>query len=90
MLSGVLDYRCGKLLRDEGYRLIIDNSASQLSLDCSAVSQSSSVGVALLLAFLRDARKAGKTLEIIGLPKEFSEIANVMGVLELLPLQQAS
>ena len=44
-------------------------------------------GLALLLAFMRDARKAGRELTISALPDDMREIAQVSGLLELLPLQ---
>jgi len=61
-LAGVLDYSTGPQLREQGARLIAASSVGRLSLDCSAVEKSSSVGLALLLAFVRDARKAGREL----------------------------
>ena len=86
-LSGVLDYSTGPLLREQGARRIAASSATRLTLDCSAVEKSSSVGLALLLAFMRDARKAGRELTISALPDDMREIAQVSGLLELLPLQ---
>ncbi|QTN44270.1 STAS domain-containing protein [Ectopseudomonas mendocina] len=86
-LVGVLDYSTGPQLREQGARLITSSSAARLSLDCHAVEKSSSVGLALLLAFMRDARKAGRELTISGLPDDMREIAQVSGLLELLPLQ---
>ncbi|WP_395502545.1 STAS domain-containing protein [Ectopseudomonas mendocina] len=86
-LVGVLDYSTGPQLREQGARLIASSSAARLSLDCNAVEKSSSVGLALLLAFMRDARKAGRELTISGLPDDMREIAEVSGLLELLPLQ---
>ena len=86
-LAGVLDYSTGPQLREQGARLIAASSAARLSLDCSAVEKSSSVGLALLLAFVRDARKAGRELSIGALPDDMREIAQVSGLLELLPLQ---
>lgn len=86
-LAGVLDYSTGPQLREQGARLIASSSAARLSLDCNAVEKSSSVGLALLLAFMRDARKAGRELTISGLPDDMREIAEVSGLLELLPLQ---
>ncbi|MFI8609973.1 lipid asymmetry maintenance protein MlaB [Pseudomonas sp. NPDC077649] len=88
-LAGVLDYSTGPALRERGARLIAASSAAQLLVDCATVEKSSSVGLALLLAFLRDARAAGKTLAIGGLPADMREIAQVCGLLELLPLQDA-
>ncbi len=84
LLSGVLDYRNGPALREAGRRLIESSIADELMLDCSAVKKSSSVGLSLLLAYLRDARRAGKRLTLCGLPQDMREIANVSGLHELL------
>ncbi|MCJ1884941.1 STAS domain-containing protein [Pseudomonas sp. LA21] len=86
-LAGVLDYSTGPALRTQGGCLIAASKASAVRLDCSAVERSSSVGLSLLLSFTRDARKAGKTLQIVGMPKDMQEIAKVGGLLEILPLQ---
>jgi phospholipid transport system transporter-binding protein len=86
-LSGVLDFRSGPQLRVNGQKLIRQSQASALLLDCSAVDKSSSVGVALLLAFMRDAAAAGKKLSIVGLPSDMQQIAQVSGLDDLLPLQ---
>lgn len=87
-LAGVLDYSTGPTLREQGGRLIAASKAGALRLDCSAVEHSSSVGLSLLLSFTRDARKAGKSLVISGMPKDMQEIAKVGGLLDILPLQQ--
>lgn len=60
-LVGVLDYRSGPALREQGRQLITGCTQASVLLDCAGVSKSSSVGLALLLAFMRDARSAGKT-----------------------------
>ena len=86
LLSGVLDYRSGPALREAGRRLITSNAASELVLDCSAVEKSSSVGLSLLLAYLRDARKASKRLSVRGMPEDMQGIAKVSGLHELLGL----
>ncbi|MFR0692652.1 lipid asymmetry maintenance protein MlaB [Enterobacterales bacterium AE_CKDN230030158-1A_HGKHYDSX7] len=86
-LAGVLDYSTGPALREQGRALIAGSKAAALRLDCSAVERSSSVGLSLLLSYTRDARKAGKTLQISGLPKDMEEIAKVGELLEILPLQ---
>ena len=87
LLSGVLDYRTGPQLRLTGQELIRASKASSLLLDCSAVEKSSSVGLSLLLAFIRDAQSAKKTLSFIGLPEDMRQIAEVSGLTELFPLQ---
>ena len=86
LLAGVLDYRSGPALRAAGGKLIGQHAAA-LSLNCAAVEKSSSVGLALLLAFMRDAQAAGKSLVVRELPTDMREIAQVCGLTELLPLQ---
>lgn len=83
-LSGVLDFRSGPALRKEGQALIKEWSGPSLVVDCSAVGRSSSVGLSLLLAFMRDAKAAGKSLKIRALTDDMREIAEVYGLVELL------
>ncbi|VEF08779.1 rsbV-2: STAS domain protein [Pseudomonas fluorescens] len=83
-LSGVLDYRTGPDLRKEGQALIKSSKAAALVIDCSAVKKSSSVGLSLLLCFMRDAQAAGKTVSIRAMPEDMREIAQVSELTELL------
>ncbi|MCU1751725.1 lipid asymmetry maintenance protein MlaB [Pseudomonas sp. 6D_7.1_Bac1] len=84
MLSGVLDYRTGPDLRKQGQALIKSSKAPALVLDCSGVQKSSSVGLSLLLCFMRDAAAAGKAVSIRALPDDMREIAQVSELTELL------
>jgi phospholipid transport system transporter-binding protein len=86
LLSGVLDYRSGPALRESGRQLIVASSARELVLDCAAVAKSSSVGLSLLLAFMRDAKATGKNLSVRGLPQDMQGIARVSGLQQLLGL----
>ncbi len=86
-LAGVLDLHSGAALREDGRRLIAAARDRELVLDCSGVIRSSSVGLALLLAWLRDAQAAGKSLQIRALPEEMRKIAEVSELEALLPLQ---
>ncbi|MGZ7455578.1 STAS domain-containing protein [Pseudomonas sp. Ma2-10] len=83
-LSGMLDYRTGPGLRKQGQALIKSSKAEALVVDCSAVLKSSSVGLSLLLCFMRDAEAAGKALSIRGMPEDMREIAQVSELTELL------
>ena len=74
-LAGILDYRSGPGLRKQGGALIASSKAGELVLDCTAVEQSSSVGLSLLLAFMRDAKAAGKGFEVF-LDLKFQDIPN--------------
>ncbi|MDI2593812.1 STAS domain-containing protein [Pseudomonas sp. N3-W] len=84
LLSGVLDYRSGPGLRKQGQALIKSSKAAALVVDCSAVEKSSSVGLSLLLCFIRDAQAAGKALSIRAMPEDMREIAQVSELTELL------
>ena len=84
LLSGVLDYRTGPNLRKQGQALIKSSNAAALVVDCSSVEKSSSVGLSLLLCFMRDAQAAGKALSIRAMPDDMREIAQVSELTELL------
>ncbi|HJR28778.1 MAG TPA: STAS domain-containing protein [Pseudomonas sp.] len=84
LLSGVLDHRTGPDLRKQGQALIKSSNAAALVVDCSAVEKSSSVGLSLLLCFMRDAQAAGKALSIRAMPDDMREIAQVSELTELL------
>ncbi|HAB92883.1 MAG TPA: anti-anti-sigma factor, partial [Pseudomonas sp.] len=55
-----------------------------LEVNCAAVEKSSSVGLALLLAFMRDAEQGGKTVKLTHLPLDMQKIAEVCGLTEIL------
>ncbi|MBD8491878.1 STAS domain-containing protein [Pseudomonas syringae] len=86
-LVGVLDYLTGPQLRKQGAALIRSSALDSLVIDCSGVEKSSSVGLALLLAFIRDAHEAGKSVSVHSLPEDMRKIAEVSGVSELLNTQ---
>ncbi|HHX06665.1 MAG: STAS domain-containing protein [Thiopseudomonas sp.] len=83
-IQGVLDYRSGPLLRKQGQELIRSSKADNLEVNCAAVEKSSSVGLALLLAFMRDAEQGGKTVKLTHLPLDMQKIAEVCGLTEIL------
>lgn len=85
-LEGGIDMHGGAELRATGRRLLAASKGRDVWLDCAAVTQSSSVGLSLLLCLLRDARATGKNLQIRNLPDDLRQVAEVYGLLELLPL----
>ncbi|WP_028240290.1 STAS domain-containing protein [Stutzerimonas azotifigens] len=85
-LAGVLDYRTGPGLRKQGRALLGQSPSDPLVIDCSAVEKSSSVGLSLLLAFVRDARALGREARISGLPTDMRDIARVSGLDGILPI----
>lgn len=84
-LSGVLDHANVPTLREQG-RALIGQGSGPLMLDCAGIERSNSAGLALLLAWLRDAQAAGRPLTIANLPADLQQIAEVSDALELLPL----
>ncbi len=87
-LIGVLDYQTGPALRRDGQALIGNGRGERLLIDCSRVEKSSSVGLSLLLAFTRDARKAGRQAVIVGMPDDMRDIARVSGLMDVLTVQE--
>jgi len=85
-LHGVIDMHVGAELRDAGRRLLAGSRSRDVWVDCAGITQSSSVGLSLLLCLLRDAQATGKTLQIRNLPAEMRQVAEVYELLELLPL----
>jgi phospholipid transport system transporter-binding protein len=84
-LAGVLDYRIGAALRKQGQALIQSSPAQALVIDCEGVEKSSSVGLSLLLGFMRDAEAAGKAVQVRSLPHDMKQIAQVTGMTEFFP-----
>ena len=89
-LFGVLDHRTGPALRETGRALIRKAERTSLHIDCAGVEKSSSVGLSLLLSFMRDAKKQGCDVSISGLPRDMQQIAKVSGLQDVLPLADAA
>lgn len=79
-LQGELDFVTAVALRDELERAIAASAGQSRTLDFSAVSQSNSVGLSLLLCAARTAGEHQVTLQIAGLPAGLISMANVCGL----------
>jgi phospholipid transport system transporter-binding protein len=55
------------------------------TLDFSGVEAADSAALALIFSAMRQARQAGRTLALSGLPASFTILAELYGVAELLP-----
>jgi phospholipid transport system transporter-binding protein len=89
-IKGVLDHDSGPLLREQGQVLIRDSASKTLQLNCAEVEKSSSVGLALLLAFMRDGQQYGKVIELVQLPEDMRKIAQVCGLTEILGIESSA
>jgi len=71
---------------EEGYAQIREAAGT---VDLAEVTELDSSLLALLLAWLREARRLGRGLEFANLPPGLATIARVYGVVDLLPSAQA-
>ena len=88
-LKGVLDQHTAAALRIR-YASLIEGAGSQFSMDLSGVSRSTSVGLPLLLCFMRKAKKSNKELVFVNIPDALFGMARVSGLDDVLPLGRAS
>jgi phospholipid transport system transporter-binding protein len=61
-------------------------AGTQSTVDLAAVTDVDSSALAVIFAWLREARRLGKHLTIIHVPQDLLSLADVYGVTELLPL----
>ncbi|HEB99345.1 MAG TPA: STAS domain-containing protein, partial [Thiotrichales bacterium] len=52
----------------------------------SGVGRADSAGLALLVEWMREARRQGREIRFLGMPAQMSAIAEVSGLSELLPV----
>lgn len=55
-------------------------AAGDARIDFSGVARCDSTAIACILAWLRAARAAGRTLELVGLPEDLASLARLYGV----------
>ncbi len=71
---------------EEGYAQIRDGVTA---VDLGEVKELDSSLLALLLAWLREARRHGREIEFANLPRGLATMARLYGVVELLPSAQS-
>ncbi len=84
-VCGALDFDSVTALGARGSELIRGWPETSCVVDLSAVTESGSAGLALLLSWLRAARAAGKQLQVVGAPDGLRSVAAVSGLHALLP-----
>lgn len=84
-LSGCLDRFVGKELLEQG-RKLISNAGKQWSVDLSDVNHSSSVGIALLLDWLRYGKQKGVVIEFRNVPQKMHQVIEFSGLKEVFKL----
>jgi phospholipid transport system transporter-binding protein len=87
LVDGALTLAHVAALLDEGKAAI---GAGARSVDLAGVGELDSSALALLLAWLREARRQGRELAFANLPQGLTTIARLYGVADLLPAAPAS
>jgi phospholipid transport system transporter-binding protein len=82
VLSGPVTLANVAQLLEEGRKHLADGAGT---VDLSQVTELDSSALALLLAWLRDAKAAGRTIAFAKLPESLQTIARLYGVEDLLP-----
>jgi len=79
-ISGVLDFESVLAIEPQGRQWLAGAAPAQCALDLAAVTYSSSVGIALVLGWMREAQRVGKTLAIHHIPSDMLALARVGGL----------
>lgn len=83
-VSGELDFESVLEIDAAGQQWLTDVAPAQCQLDLAAVSYASSVGIALVLGWMRAAQRAGRTLTLKNTPADMLALAHVSGLESLL------
>lgn len=85
-LSGELDFASVTRLNGEALKLL--GSAQAVRIDLQGIVRSDSAGLALLIEWMRVARRLGKPIQFLNIPAQMLAIARVSGLDEVLPLSR--
>lgn len=83
-LSGVLNYDTVSAVDKQGQQWLQNAAPSQCNIELSGITYSSSVGIALLLGWLRVASQQKKSLHIQQLPASMLALARLGGLSDIL------
>jgi len=84
VLRGELSFSTVTALSEKSSDLLWQ--AEQVTLDLEGVTRTDSAGLALLIEWLRIARRKGKTIQFRNIPQQMMAVAEVVGLDRLLPV----
>jgi phospholipid transport system transporter-binding protein len=84
VISGELNFTTAVKLWNES--LVLMAKAAQLNFDFTAVTNSNSAGIALLLEWVKYAKQHQKTIRFNNIPKQLNSIIAVSGISKILGL----
>jgi phospholipid transport system transporter-binding protein len=82
--EGPLTFASARRAAELGTQSLRAAQSAALVIDCAAVSACDSAGLAVLLEWLAEARRAGHTLRYINLPAELTALARISELEDLL------
>lgn len=83
-VSGVINFSNVVKLRQQGKQLLAQQTQPLVVIDLQAVKQSDNSGLVLLVAWMRDARALGKTINFRQTPDFLLGMAEVFGLKTIL------
>jgi phospholipid transport system transporter-binding protein len=83
-LEGPLTFATARAGRELGERALANGRDGALEIDCAGITASDSAGLAVLLDWLRSAKRAGRSLRYSHLPEGLRALARISEVEELL------
>lgn len=88
-VSGPLTFATASEAREEGLEVISSADGGALEVDCAAVDQSDSAGLAVLLDWLAEAQRRKVSLRFANLPARLLAIARISEIEETLAARAA-
>ena len=79
-VRGALTFATARRARAAGLRVIDISGDSPLEMDCSAVTESDSAGLAVLLDWLALAKRRGRAIRFVALPAPIQAVARLSNV----------
>lgn len=89
LLNGVINFDNAEALVKQGVELL-KLATGSVVFDLSTVEQSTSVGLSVLLSWMRAAKTLGIQLTFVGMSSVMFDIARVSGLDDMLPLQRGT
>jgi len=86
-VRGELSFATAALAHAAGCALLQGSTVAQVRIDCAAITDADSAGLAVLLDWVAMASRRGLTLSFLGLPLPLQQLARIGGVSELLGLE---
>ncbi len=80
-VRGALTFKTARFAYEAGLRALRDGaSGSALLVDCARVTESDSAGLAVLIEWLANAARAGRTVRFVNLPDGIRAVAQISEV----------